>query len=474
MKETPRRAGPPPAQAMPAVPAEARDADNGRGALPAVLRPFVEFVQLEAAGAILLLACAVIALLWANSPWAGGYVRLWRTPVTIGVGRGALTETLGDWVNDGLMVLFFFIVGLEIKRELLMGELASVRHAALPFAAALGGMIAPALIYTALNHGHPEARGWGVPMATDIAFALGVLALVGDRVPLGLKVFLAAFAIADDLGAVVVIAVFYTAHLALGYLLLAAALFVIAAVVGRAGVRWPPVYLVLGVLLWYAVLRSGVHATIAGVLLAMTIPVGSRIDTDRFVWVGRALLDRFAAAGHASKAEPINDEHQAALHALERAADAVQMPIERMQNVLHPWVTFGIMPLFALANAGVPLVGQLPAAAHSPVSLGVALGLIFGKPVGILLFVWLAVRMGIATLPRGVGWRQTFGAAVLGGIGFTMSLFIAGLAFRSAAELDQAKIGIFAGSLVSGAVGWFLVRRATAQTEGGNGSARSV
>lgn len=424
-----------------------------------ILSPFAQFARTESAGGMVLIAATLVAIVWANSPWGGGYHRLWQTPVTIGAGRLALSYPLHYWINDGLMAVFFFLVGLEIKREFLVGELASVRRAALPIAAALGGMVVPAILYALLNAGGPGERGWGTPMATDIAFALGVLALLGPRIPLSLKVFLAALAIVDDLGAVLVIAVFYTEQiswvaLGLGFAVLAALI-----VANRLQARAPIVYVVLGLILWVAFLRSGVHATVAGVLLAMTIPARTRIDTEEFLDRGRRILDYFDAAGREGTDVLTNRDQQAAIQEMESACEAVQAPLQRIEHELHGSVAFGIIPLFALANAGVHLGGNLGDALTNPVALGIMLGLVVGKPIGITLFAWLAVKMKLAALPTGTTWRAIRGVSLLGGIGFTMSLFIAGLAFPGAPQLNEdAKIGIFAASLVAGIVGFLVLR----------------
>ena len=421
--------------------------------------PFREFIQAEASGGILLLACAVVALVWANSRWAGGYAELWAIEVTIGPGDLAITETLLHWVNDGLMAVFFFVVGLEIKREVLVGELASPRQATLPVAAALGGAVVPAGIFVALNAGSSGIDGWGVPMATDIAFALGVLALLGDRVPLGLKVFLTALAIVDDLVAVLVIALFYTAEIewvALG----TGALFLVALVAANGlHVRRPIVYALLGAGLWVAFLESGVHATIAGVVLAMTIPARTAIHPDEFLDRGRALLDAFERARGAGSDIRTNGAQQAAVQELEAACEEVETPLQRLEHALHPWVAFGIIPLFALANAGVDLGGSLGDAFTDRVTLGVVVGLVIGKQVGIMAFAWLATRTGMTALPAGVDWRQLYGASWLAGIGFTMSLFIADLAFAEASLLTSAKLGILAASVMAGVVGYVLLGR---------------
>ena len=424
-----------------------------------LLRAFQEFIAIEASGGILLLGCAVIALVWANSPFSASYSDLWGTVVSVGVGTFEITKPLLLWINDGLMAIFFFVVGLEIKREVLVGELASPKQAALPLAGALGGMVAPALFYAVLNFGTPGISGWGIPMATDIAFALGVIALLGSRAPLSLKIFLTALAIVDDLGAVLVIAFFYTAELSLGALA-AAGIFLVALVtINRLGVRRPLLYVVLGIGLWVAVLKSGIHATVAGVLLALTIPARRRIDSASFLSRGRELMDLFASEADPGRSEPTSQQ-QDVIHSLEESCEAVQTPLQRLEHSLHPWVAFFIMPVFALANAGVALSGDALAAAFgSTVTIGVILGLVLGKQLGVTLFAWGAVRVGWAEMPADVTWRQLYGVSWLTGIGFTMSLFIGGLAFADAALLDNAKIGILAASLISGIGGWLLLAR---------------
>jgi len=427
-----------------------------------ILQPFAQFAHTASAGGIVLLVCTVIALVWANSPWAASYHGLWELELAVDAGPIAVRSTLHHLINDGLMVVFFFLVGLEIKREVRIGELASFRRAALPAAAALGGMVVPAALYAALNLGGPGSAGWGIPMATDIAFALGVLALLGNRVPAGLKVFLAALAIVDDLGAVLVIAIFYSGGLDWGAVGIAGALLLLAAGANAAGVRQPWAYSLIGVALWGAVLASGIHATIAGVLLAMTIPSRTRIDEDEFLKRTHRSVEEFEQACGPETNVLTNQAQQEALLRLETLCEQAQAPLQRIERKLHGIVAFGIMPLFALANAGVHLAGGEEGAGFSnPVTLGIVFGLVLGKPLGITLFSWAAVRTGLAALPRGVTWRMVHGAAWLGGIGFTMSLFIAGLAFVDApALLTEAKLGVLAASLVAGACGWFLLRRA--------------
>jgi NhaA family Na+:H+ antiporter len=379
-----------------------------------ILEPFQRFARSEAASGIVLLAATVCALAWANSPWQHAYASLLHHALPAGTGRLRLDLTVHEWINDGLMALFFFLVGLEIKREMLVGELASVRKAALPIAAAIGGMIVPALLYAVLNGTGLGARGWGIPMATDIAFALGVVAVIGPRVPVALRIFLAAVAIVDDIGAVLVIAIFYSTSISGAGLALAAALVVALLVLNRAGVRHTAPYLVLGIALWLAVLASGIHATIAGVLLAMTIPA------------------------HASGSE--------------------SSPLEKLEQALHAPVAFFIVPLFALANAGVRIGGASSGGLSLTVLGGVVIGLVLGKPLGISLASWLAVRFRIAALPDGVSWRLLQGVSWLGGIGFTMSLFVGALAFGDQMLLDSAKIGVLLASCIAAFMGWLMLR----------------
>lgn len=424
------------------------------------LRPFQRFAHTESSGGIVLLIATVIALVWANSPLWETYHQVWETPLQLSFGGYAFEMSLHHFINDGLMVVFFFMVGLEIKREMLVGELASPRAAALPIAAAVGGMVVPAVLYAMLNVGGEGSAGWGIPMATDIAFALGVLALMGPRIPLGLKVFLAALAIVDDLGAVLVIALFYTADLNMVALAFGGVVLVGLVILNRIGARHPGLYTVLGLLLWGAFLASGVHATIAGVLLAMTIPARTRLNTDEFLHVGRRYLDEFERSGVEGKDVLTNHEQQIAIQMLENSCEAAQAPLQRIEHDLQLWVAFGIIPLFALANAGVHLDVDFGTALSNPVTLGVILGLVLGKPIGITLLAWMSVRTGLASLPHGVGWSQIHAVSWLGGIGFTMSLFVANLAFgEGSALLDAAKIGVLSASVLAAVMGWMLLRR---------------
>jgi Na+:H+ antiporter, NhaA family len=423
-----------------------------------IVRPFQEFARLEVAGGVLLAATTIVALVWANSPWRDTYTALWQTRLTVSVGDLALAKPLVKWVNDGLMAIFFFVVGMEIKREVIVGELADRRKATLPIVAALGGAVLPALIYVTLNRGGAGADGWGVPMATDIAFALAALTLLGSRIPIGLKVFLTALAIADDIGAVLVIALFYTPAVAWSFLGLAAAFLAALVLANLLGARSPVIYAVLGLGLWFAFVESGVHATVAGVLLALTVPIRSRIDADEFLRRGRALLEEFERGGEHGRAVTPTVNQRDVVHALQESCAHVETPLHRMEHALHPWVSYAILPVFALANAGVTFEGSIGDALGHPVTIGVALGLVLGKQVGVFLAAWLAVRAGVAALPTGVTWRALYGAAWLAGIGFTMSLFIAALAFDEPGLLTAAKVGILGGSVISGLGGWLVLR----------------
>ena len=427
-----------------------------------VLRPFQEFLDAEAAGGIVLLACTAAALIWANSPWRQSYHDFWHTNVSIGFGQYAIEKNLVHWVNDGLMAIFFFVVGLEIKREILVGDLASPRKAAIPIAAAAGGMAVPAVVYVLFNLGKPGMEGWAIPAATDIAFALGVIALLGSRVPPSLRVFLTALAIVDDIGAVLIIAAFYTSGIstaALGAGGIALALLVVANVMK---IRSPTVYGLLGIALWVALLKSGVHATLAGVLLALTVPARCRIESVEFSSFTRQALTEFERYGSDENDVMTNPRRQAVIHGLEAACEQVHTPLLRMEHHLHPWVSYLIMPLFALANAGVSLGQGAVAALTSSVGLGVLFGLVIGKQVGVMLATWGAVKAGVGRLPAETTWRHIYGTSWLAGIGFTMSLFIANLAFKDSPELlDSAKIGILAASLAAGIVGLTVLQMAT-------------
>lgn len=416
-----------------------------------VIRPIARFMEVEASGGIVLLACVALAMAWANSPWSDSYFNLLNLPLGLSAGSASFRMPLQLWVNDLLMAVFFFVVGLEIKREVVVGEISSLRRAALPMTAAVGGMALPALLYLAINAGREGARGWGIPMATDIAFSLGVLALVGSRAPMALKVFLTALAIVDDLGAVLVIALAYTGGVSMAHVGMAAVVLLLLVAANAIGIRALLAYCSLGFVLWIILMGSGLHATIAGVLTALTVPLWTRIDVPTLAMrlrdVADAVEEPVEAGGHG------DEDKRSRLEGLARDCEAAQVPLERLEHLLHPWVTYGIVPVFAFANAGIRLDGNLLADILHPVSLGIVCGLFLGKTLGILGSSWLAVRFGVAELPRKVSWRHLLGVGALGGIGFTMSLFVATLAFEDTHLLEIAKIGILTGSVVSGSVG---------------------
>lgn len=404
----------------------------------------------------MLLVAAAAALGWANSPFDGSYHDLWHATLTFDLAFTRVEEDLRHLVNDGAMTLFFFVVGLEIKREVLRGELSSRQRAALPVAAALGGMVVPALIYIAINAGGDGAHGWGIPMATDIAFAVGILALAGPRVPTSLKVFLLALAIVDDLGAILVIAIFYTDSIATEPLVWASVVLGSVFLARVAGIQSILFYAGAGALFWLAVLESGLHATLAGVILALLTPAGQVTSRAGYHAELRQLMDELTAAeqrGDSEAQDNVTSE-------IDRLTDNREPPLDRLERTLHPWASFVVVPLFALANAGLDLSpGFVADLGSSTIGLGVLFGLVVGKPAGILLFSWLATRLGIARLPEGVSWTLIGGAGLLGGIGFTVAIFIAGLAFDSPAAIDEAKGGIFLASMVAGGAGFLVIRR---------------
>lgn len=418
-----------------------------RSPIDRLVEPLTRFLHVEAASGIALVVCAVVALVLANSPLAEGYLGFWKTKMGFRLGSFEIFHSLQHWINDGLMVIFFFVIGLEVKRELVLGELRDVRRATLPCAAALGGMLVPAGIYLALQSGETAARGWGIPMATDIAFVVGCMAVLGPRIPGILRVMLLSLAIVDDIGAILVIAVGYTDEIHLVALFLGiAGLFAILGM-ARLGVRSFAVYTIGGVLVWLAFHESGVHATIAGVLLGLMTPARSQISTGTF----GQFLERVTEVIRGGKWD---SAHRAGrVRDFQRATRETVSPLEYLEKTLHPWVGFVIMPVFALANAGVPFkLGDFT----EPVALAVMAGLVIGKPVGILLSSWLAVRVVLKRLPEGLTWGVVAGAGCLAGIGFTMALFIAGLALTDKL-LDAAKVGIIGGSLIAAVAGMTLL-----------------
>lgn len=416
-------------------------------------KSFQNFFHKQSSSGIVLLLFTIIALVWANSPYSHTYFELWETYFGFNFGSFTFSKTLLHWINDGLMAVFFFVVGLEIKREIITGELSSPRKAMLPIAAAIGGMIVPAVIYLALNKGGEGHAGWGIPMATDIAFAIGILALLGDRVPVSVKIFLTALAIVDDLGAVLVIAVFYTADLSKNALIVAAIIFFILVGISIKGVRSSVPYIVLGAVMWFAMLKSGVHATIAGVLTALTVPATASVNHEQFRSMRRDIIVRLEKGMRDIDMDETGEEVQGLFSEVESACKKFISPLQRLEYLLHPYVSFFIMPVFALANAGVSLKGISFDVLAKPVSIGIILGLVFGKQIGVFLFSWIAVKTGLARLSTDMQWKQIYGASLLAGIGFTMSLFIASLAFGDGQMLMMSKIAILLASFISALAG---------------------
>ena len=427
-------------------------ANNSANGFLAHPRTMLErFVHSETSGSILLFGATVVALGWANSPWSSSYFAVWKLPLNVGT---IFSMDLHHWIDDGLMVLFFLVVGLEIKREIVKGELSSVKQAALPIMAALGGMVLPALIYFALNGSGVGARGWGIPMATDIGFALGVLALLGKRIPSSLRVFMLALAIVDDVGAILVIAFFYTPKISVSALAVACVLLVaLVAVATRRAPLW--VYVVVGFFFWAAVLSSGVHATIAGVILGLIAPIKPTFPPENLADNAERLLNNFRSQ-ILSKDKLLAEATLTELDQLLRGTDSIA---ERLERMVHPWVCFLVLPLFALASAGVVLsVEQLKVAFSSPIALGILLGLLFGKFAGITLFAYLAVRSKIAGMAEGLTWAGIAGVGVLSGLGFTVALFISVLSFEDPTMVATAKVAVLAASLAAGLIGYFALR----------------
>ena len=424
------------------------------------VRPFQRFMHAETAGAIIMLAAAVAALAWANSPWHEAQHTLLETPLTIHLGELAHIDlTLVEWVNDLLMAFFFFLVGLEIKREMVHGELRDPKKAALPAIAAVGGMLVPAGIYMALNNGGAGFDGWGIPMATDIAFAVAVVALVGNRVPAAAKVFLLTLAIADDIGAIIVIAVFYTDDLSFGWLAISLATLAAAHVAKRLHIRAMPVYFVLAAFAWFAFHETGVHATLAGVALGLMTPAWSFYDPRRFAWDMEKVLADFDA-DQADDDDERYDLEAARMAEIQRLVNESQSPLDRLVEALHLWVVFLVVPLFAFSNAGVRLTSDaVDGLFTNRVVLGIALGLVVGKTLGVFAFTVLGVKLGIGRLPDGVTYRIVLGLAMVAGVGFTVALFVASLAFEPGSPFtDSAKIGILGGSLIAGTIGYTFLR----------------
>lgn len=427
-----------------------------------VLKPVERYLHNESTAGILLLISALAAVLWANSPWGASYTHLWENHISFRVGEYEIGNTLHHWINDGLMAMFFFVVGLELKREIMAGELSDIKKAMLPLSAAIGGMIVPAIIYIIFNPRGVENNGWGIPMATDIAFAMGIISLLGKRVPLTLKVFLTALAIADDLGAVLVIAFFYTSDISLLSLGMGAVFMAILVGANYIGVRSTLFYGLVGIGgVWLAFLLSGVHATIAGVIAAAAIPARTKINEPQFIAVLENEMKEFheIPPNDVTLLEPAQYKVIESIYRLTKAAGT---PLQRLESQLHPWVSFLVMPIFALANAGVVLHGErLGEMFSNTITLGVLVGLTVGKFLGVVGFCWAATKFGITTLPEGINWRQIAGVGCLAGVGFTMSLFVTTLAFNNSEFVDSAKLGIFAASMISGVAGYAVLRNAS-------------
>jgi NhaA family Na+:H+ antiporter len=426
---------------------------------------FQNFFNTISNGGFLLIVAAIAAFIWSNiNP--EGYTHFWHQDLSINIGGAVLSHSLAHWINDALMTLFFFTVGLEIKREMLVGGLSEPKKAALPVAAAVGGMIVPALIYFIFNGSSDSSSGWGIPMATDIAFSLAILSTLGKRVPFGIRLFLTAFAIADDLGAILVIALFYTPTIHLSYL--GAALVICAGlfVLNKLWVRNTLIYIIMGALLWFMIAHSGLHATITGVVVAMFIPAKSRYNTDLFLQMVRERLEQIRCKdGNCGYTIMLNREHLEAVQAIDTACNEVETPLQKMEHAMEPWIAYLILPLFALANAGVVMAElDMQVTMLHPVTLGIALGLTFGKPIGITLFTWLTTKILGVNLIDGVTWPMIVGVGFLGGIGFTMSLFIGALSFSVPVYQEYAKMGIIIGSIASAFLGYILLRIAGSKT----------
>jgi NhaA family Na+:H+ antiporter len=422
-----------------------------------ITAPVNKFIHQEHTSGIVLFISVLVAIIWVNSPLQHLYHHLWDIKFSLGFGGYVLDHSLHLWINDGLMAVFFFVIGLELKREFMAGELSSIKKASLPMVAALGGMLVPALIYFFINKGTASEHGWGIPMATDIAFALALLSIAGKHIPSSVKVFLSALAVADDLGAVLVIAIFYSSHIALMPLTVGIWLLVILLIGNKLGIRSIIFYLVIGFGVWVAFLLSGIHATIAGVLVAFTIPARTRINEKNYAESLRKLLFDFEKAIPNNSTLTTPEQHDTIEKIKELSMDA-ETPLQKVEFALHPWVAFGVMPLFALANAGIVIGSNFFSSLVNPVSLGVAVGLLAGKFTGVLLATWLMVKFG-AQLPAKASWKQIVGVALLAGVGFTMSLFISGLAFTHPEMIDQAKYGILLASLLAGVFGVMVLRK---------------
>lgn len=416
-----------------------------------------QFIKQESLGGILLILATIAALIWANS--SESYHHFWHDLViSFTAGDLSISHSLGHWINDGLMAIFFFTIGLEIKREVMGGELSTMKKASLPLAAAVGGMLVPAFIYFLFNSSHPEySSGWGIPMATDIAFALGLMAMLGDRVNINLKIFLTALAIADDLGAIMVIAVFYTENININELITAAVFMSILMAANKFGVRRTSFYALVGLFgVWTSFMLSGVHATIAGVLIALTIPARPKIDERQFIRNVKKKMSKFEKIDP-NEVSLLTTDQAHIIAEVDNIANDAHTPLQKLEHALHPITSFFILPIFALANAGIKIEGKIVDLIMTPIALGIIAGLVVGKTLGITLFSWIAIKLKIAHLPQGITWKEIIGASMLAGIGFTMSIFVAELAFEDKEVIMMAKIGIFGASIIAAILGLTLL-----------------
>lgn len=433
--------------------------EKTKEAVKEIISPFNRFIKLESSGGILLIFATAIALIWANSGISSIYFDFLHFPISVGLGDIVLEKSLHHWINDGLMALFFFLVGLEIKREIMAGELSSPAKAILPIGAAIGGMVLPATIFLVLQGGTLAEDGWGIPMATDIAFSIGILSLIGKRVPLALKVFLVAFAIVDDIGAVMVIALFYSQDILWNMILLSMGFFVILIISNLFNVRSIMWYVFIGIVIWILFLKSGIHPTLAGIMVAFTIPSNRKLKFADFVEKTKHQLDIFCR-GDCKDRLTLSHIQLESIDNMQDSISRVQSPLQSLEHLLHPFVIYIIMPVFAFANAGIEL-GAGEVSILSGVSISIMVSLIAGKIMGIFGFTWLMIKLKIGSLPEHVNLRMIFGAAMIGAVGFTMSLFISNLAFEGAGLLNNAKIGILAGSFIAGVSGYLFLKRIT-------------
>ncbi len=421
------------------------------------VNPFQRFFNIEASGSILLFIATLAALVWANSVWQKYYAELWDQSFSVRINGFFLSRSFLHWINEGLMAIFFFVIGLEIKREVTIGELSAFKQGALPIIAAIGGMIVPAVIYRILANDTIAESGWGIPMATDIAFSLGVLGLLGKRVPVGLKVFLVAFAIVDDLGAVLIITIFYNTGINFNFLIIGLGLYLILILFNQLKIRNYHVYIIMGFIIWYILLRSGIHPAIAGVLIAFSIPLRRKIRIPVFKRRMNDNLNEFSGKAGNYKIL-LNKEQLSAIDNMEDEIDKVQSPLQFLEHKLHGFVTYLVIPLFALANAGIIIKTFSVEEIFNSLSLNVELSMVLGKLTGLAVFTWIGVKLGIAALPENIRWVHIIGLGLIGGMGFTMSLFISNLAFTDPGFLNYAKLGILTGSLISGLLGFLVLR----------------